>query len=128
MCVTDDVTACKEQKRDLLQYTHTEKCNLFVLYNKNLNGFWGIRKEKQVCWRGLYTICVCVLYVLCIDHGQQPMKMHTEVTLFYNKLQNLSSPQMLLLREELKLGIGGKAKACGNIKNKLRSRVAMGLV
>ena len=23
---------------DLLQYTHTEKCNLFVLYNKNSNG------------------------------------------------------------------------------------------
>ena len=38
---------------DLLQYTHTEKCYLFVLYNKNSNGllaegFWGMKKEKQV--------------------------------------------------------------------------------
>ena len=37
---------------DLLQYTHTEKCSLFVLYNKNSNGllkdFWGMKKEKQV--------------------------------------------------------------------------------
>ena len=58
---------------DLLQYTHTEKCNLFVLYNKNSNGllkdFWGMKKEKQLC--------------PLIDHGQQPMKMHTEVTLLY---------------------------------------------
>ena len=31
---------------DVLQYTHTEKCYLFVLYNKHsnslLNGFWGV--------------------------------------------------------------------------------------
>ena len=35
---------------DLLQYIHTEKCNLFVLYNKNSSGlfenFWGMKKEK----------------------------------------------------------------------------------
>ena len=58
---------------DLLQYTHKEKCYLFVLYNKNSNGllkdFWGMKKEKQLC--------------PLIDHGQQPMKMHTEVTLLY---------------------------------------------
>ena len=43
--------------------THTGKYNLYVLYNKNLNGlYWSI-------WEAL------------IDHGQQPMKMHTEVTL-----------------------------------------------
>ena len=53
---------------DLLQYTHTEKCCLFVLYNKNqmvlynkksnglLNDFWGMKKEKQVCWRNLTWI------------------------------------------------------------------------
>ena len=38
---------------DLLQYTRTGKCNLFVLYNKDSNGllkdFWGMKKEKQVC-------------------------------------------------------------------------------
>ena len=49
-------------------------CNLFVLCNKNSNGllkdFWGMKKEKQLC--------------PLIDHGQQPMKMHTEVTLLYN--------------------------------------------
>ena len=43
----------------------------------------GMKKEKQVCCRDLTWIwrhlCVCPL----IDHGQQPMKMHTEVTLLY---------------------------------------------
>ena len=65
---------------DLLQYTHRKH----VLYSKNSNGllkdFWGMKKEKQVYWRDLTWIwrhqCVCPL----IDHGQQPMKMHTEVT------------------------------------------------
>ena len=72
--------------RDLLQYTHTEKCYLhaFVLYNKSSNGllkdFWGMKKEKQVCWRGFDANCVCPLS----DHGQQPMKMPTDVTLLYN--------------------------------------------
>ena len=73
---------------DLLQYTHTEKCYLFVLYNKNSNvllkDFGGMKKEKQVCWRDLTWIwrhlCMCPL----IDHGQQPMKMPTEVTLLCN--------------------------------------------
>ena len=71
-------------------HTHTGKCNLFVLYNKNPQVYWrilgGMKKEKQVCWRDLTWIwrnlCVCPL----IDHGQQPMKMHTEVTL-YNVIQ-----------------------------------------
>ena len=35
-----------------------------------------MKKEKQVCWRGFDVICVCPL----IDYGQQPIKMHTEVT------------------------------------------------
>ena len=38
-----------------------------------------MKKVKQVCWRDLTWIwrhlCACPL----IDHGQQPMKMHTEV-------------------------------------------------
>ena len=66
---------------DLLQYTPTEKCSLFVLYNKNSNGLlkilrdvWGMEKGKDksadVVWRHL---CVSPL----IDHGQQPMKMRT---------------------------------------------------
>ena len=49
---------------DLLQYSRSEKCNLFVLYNKNLNGllkdFGGMKKEKQkekqVCGRDLTWI------------------------------------------------------------------------
>ena len=60
-------------KCNRLQFTHTGKSYLFVLYNKNSNGllkdFWGMKKEKQLC--------------PLIDHGQQPMKMHTEVTLLY---------------------------------------------
>ena len=71
---------------DLLQYTHTEKCCLFVLYNKNQMVSWRIfgawkkkNKSADVIWRGFDAICVCPL----IDHGQQPMKMPTEVTLLY---------------------------------------------
>ena len=73
------MSACKEQKSttrywrcdvfcDLLQYTHTKKCNLFVLYNKNSNGLlndFGAWKKKNkpadVFWRGFDVICVCVL-------------------------------------------------------------------
>ena len=72
---------------DLLQFTHTGKSNLFVLYNKIQMVYWSIlgpRKKKNksadVIWHRLDAICVCLL----IDHGQQQMKMHTEVTLFYN--------------------------------------------
>ena len=72
---------------DLLQYTHKGKFYLFVLYNNNANGllkdFLGMKKENcksaDVIWRGFDAICVCPL----IDHGQQPMKLHTEVTLLY---------------------------------------------
>ena len=46
-------------------------------------GFLGHEKNKQVRWRDLTWIwrhlCVCPL----IDHGQQPMKMYTEVMLLY---------------------------------------------
>ena len=38
-------------------------------------------KSADVIWRGFGAICVCLL----IDDGQQPMKMHTEVTLLYEK-------------------------------------------
>ena len=45
----------------------------------------GMKEEKQVRWRDLAWIwrhlCVCPL----IDHGQQPMKMHIEVTLLYDE-------------------------------------------
>ena len=60
---------------DLLQYTQTHrKCNLFVLYDKNSNGLLKDlgghekRKTSTLMWSD-------------VDHGQQPMKMHTEVTL-----------------------------------------------
>ena len=45
-----------------------------------------MKKEKQVRWRDMAWIwrhlCVCPL----IDHGQQPTKMHTEVTLDYKSV------------------------------------------
>ena len=51
-----------------------------------IEGFGGheIKKNKSAdaMWRGFDAICVCHL----IDHGQQPMKMHIEVTLY--KLTN----------------------------------------
>ena len=49
-------------------HTYTEKCNLYVLYNKNSNGllknFRACKKENKaadVIWRGFEAICVCVL-------------------------------------------------------------------
>ena len=38
-------------------------------------------KSADVIWRGFDGNCVCPL----IAHGQQPMKMHTEVTLLYKR-------------------------------------------
>ena len=62
---------------------HTEKCNLFVSYNKNSNGilkyFAGMKKKILLTWFWRH-MCVYPL----IDHVQQPMKMQTEVTLLYN--------------------------------------------
>ena len=67
-------------------HTHTEKYYLFVSYNKNSDGllkdFRGMKKEEQVCWRDLCDRPF-------IDYGQQPMKMHTEVTLFYKYINNV---------------------------------------
>ena len=66
-----------------------EKCYLFVLYNKSSNdllkGFGAWKKKKNsadVIWHGFDIICVCPL----IDHGQQPMEVHTEVMLLYKIL------------------------------------------
>ena len=43
-----------------------------------------MKKEKQVCGREFDAICVCPL----INLGQQPMKMHTEVTLLRSTKEN----------------------------------------
>ena len=71
----------------------------------------GMKKEKQVHWRDLTWIwrhlCVCHL----IDHGQQPMKMHTEVTLLYNVkyiILNLQSIPWDLENKGLCGHVGGK--------------------
>ena len=110
--MTDDVTACKEQKsttRDEVEWcdccslhvvassviyysTHTRINVIYLFYTifiKQIQIVYqriflgGARKKKNksadVIWRGFDVICVCPL----IDHGQQPMKMHTEVTLLY---------------------------------------------
>ena len=62
LLTTDNITACKEQKVchescsvfcDLLQYTHTGKCNPFVLYSETFNllkilrDFCGMEKNKK---------------------------------------------------------------------------------
>ena len=53
--------------------------------NGLLNDFRNIKKVKQNWWRDLTWIwchlCLCPF----IDHGQQPMKIHTAVTLLYKK-------------------------------------------
>ena len=73
--------------------------------------FWGAWKKKNkstdVIWRGFDAICVCPL----IDHGQQPMKMHTEVTLLYNVkyiILNLQSIPWDLENKGLCGHVGGK--------------------
>ena len=49
-------------------------------------GAWKKKnKSADVIWRGFDAICVCPL----IDHGQQPMKMPTEVTLLYDRKYRL---------------------------------------
>ena len=73
---------------DLLQYTHTWKNVIYLFYTIKIQMFyWRIfgawekkNKSADVIWRGFDAICVCPL----IDHGEQPMKMHTGVTLLYN--------------------------------------------
>ena len=105
--IIDDVTACKEQKKydtrrsrgaqlllftrcdvfcDLLQYTHMENL-IYLFYNKISNGLLKYlrghekRKTNPLTWSDVnLTPFVCLL----IDHGQQRMKMDTEVTLLYN--------------------------------------------
>ena len=49
---------------------------IYYSTHRFIKWFW-----KQVCWRVFDAICVCPL----IDHGQQSMQMHTEVTLLYNR-------------------------------------------
>ena len=46
-----------------------------------MKDFGGMKKSAQVIWRGFDAICVCPL----IDDGQQPLKMHIEVTLLYDE-------------------------------------------
>ena len=50
-----------------LEYTHTGKCYLLVLYNKN--------SDEQVCWRGFDAICVSLN-----RSRSTTMRMPTEVT------------------------------------------------
>ena len=49
----------------VIYYRCTEKCNIFVLYDKNSNGLFknlaGIKKEKQVRWHGFDAICVSLI-------------------------------------------------------------------
>ena len=103
--------------------THTRKNVIsIVLCNKNSKGLlkilghvWGIGKDKNkpsdviwhhltssdIIWRHLTSsdviwrhLCICPL----LDHRQQPMKMHTEVTLLYN-LPHVSRAQVLFRRK-----------------------------
>ena len=48
-----------------------------------ISGQWKNKNKSAdvISWRGFHVIRVCV--VPLIDHDQQPMEMHTEVTLLY---------------------------------------------
>ena len=91
---------------DLLQYTRTGKCNLFYWCCREecslLKDFGAWKKKDKsadVIWHGFDVICVvCPL----IDHGHQPMKMHTEVTLLYKKYCCSCYPTWLLSRGHAK--------------------------
>ena len=52
-----------------------------MVYWQILGAWKKKNKFARVIWRAFDVICVGPL----TDHGQQPMKMHTEVTLLYNK-------------------------------------------
>ena len=92
---------------DLLQYTCTEKCNLFVLYNKNSNGLLkdlgGMKKEKQVCWRDLTWIW-CLLCVFPLIHHQ--------VTLLYKLLHWIFSTFLQLSSDQYAIRIGEGQRQC----------------
>ena len=51
-----------------------------MVYWRILGTWKNKNKSADVIWRGFDVICVCHL----IDHGQQPMKMPSEVMLLYN--------------------------------------------
>ena len=65
--------------------THTQENVIYLFYTIKIQMvYWrilghGKRKTSPLTWYGVdLTSSVCPL----IDHGQQPMKMHTEVTLY----------------------------------------------
>ena len=82
---------------DLLQYTHTRENVIYSFYTIKIQMvYWRIlgawkkkNKSADVIWRGFDAICVCVCPL--IDHGQQPMKTHTEVTLLHKELYAILS-------------------------------------
>ena len=69
--------------------THARENVIYLFYAIKIQMvYWRIlgawkkkNKSADVIWRGFDAICV--LYI--IDHGEQPMKMHTEVTLLYTE-------------------------------------------
>ena len=72
----------------LLQYTRTEK---YLFYSIKIQTVYcrilrGIKKEKQAYWHNLSLIWCQLSLCPIIDYDQQPMKVHTEVTLLYKFL------------------------------------------
>ena len=79
----------------ITEHTH-RKCNLLFYTIK-------IKKKKKnksadVIWRGFDAICVS------LDHGQQPIKMHTEVTLLC----------IQFIKSRYKRAIGPMVYLCGD--------------
>ena len=67
---------------DLLQYTCTEKCNLFVLYNKNSKGllkdFWGMKKKnKFTCY--LFACWAMTIFEMIFDN----LRLHIVIIICY---------------------------------------------
>ena len=76
--------------------THTRKNVIYLFYTIKIQMvYWRIlghekRTTNPLTWSDVVlkpSVCVCVCVCVCafIDHGEQPMKMHREVTLLYKR-------------------------------------------
>ena len=77
--MTDDLLDVVSCRTLFYFYRHREKCNLFFSNSNGLLRYFGVWKKKNksadVIWGGFDAISVYV--------GEQPNKMHTEVTLLH---------------------------------------------
>ena len=88
-----------------VQNTRTNVIYLFYTIQIQMV-YWRIfgacmKKEKQLCWHDLTWIwrhlCVCPL----IDHGQQPMKIYTEVLKNNNNPKRTNLKKLIIIHNKI---------------------------